>query len=53
MAEVVPIKHITKEAWAILLELAQTNDHEFPWAVPKLIERAQLLIKEMEKHGGS
>jgi len=47
------IEEITKEAWLILLELKGTNDYEFPFRIPQLIERAATLVKEMEKHGSA
>ncbi len=51
MSETAPIDQITKEAWSILLDLAQTNDYEFPYRVPLLCDRAAKVIAELDALG--
>jgi hypothetical protein len=40
---------LTDEIWAILLELSQTNDYEFPYRVPQLCDRAAKVIHRLRK----
>lgn len=40
---------LTDEIWAILLELSQTNDYEFPYRIPPLCQRADNVLTRLRK----
>lgn len=40
---------LTDEIWAILLELSQTNDYEFPYRIPQLCNRADKVLQRLRK----